>query len=128
MPASLAAAAAYSLAKESARIDALRSLNILDAEVNPPGLSWVVDACCALFNVPIALVSLVSEHTQRFLANHGALEDVKETPREVSFCQHAIRTPDSTLVVNDATKVRSVRLNGFSPTPRFQHLIASPFN
>ena len=121
-------AAARSLAEEGARLDALRSLNILDAEVNPPGLSWVVDACCALFNVPIALVSLVSEHTQRFLANHGALEDVKETPREVSFCQHAIRTPDSTFVVNDATKVRSVPFKRFSPTPRFQHLIASPFN
>lgn len=50
------------------------------------------------FNVPIALVSLVSEKCQWFKSSQGLL--AAETPREISFCGHAILSPE-TLVVPD---------------------------
>lgn len=54
-----------------------------------------------LFQVPIALVSLVDRDHQFFKAVVGL--DVCETSREVSFCAHAILS-DDILFVPDATK------------------------
>lgn len=42
----------------------------------------------ALCNAPIALVSIVEDVRQRFLARTGL--DAEETPRDVSFCAHAM--------------------------------------
>lgn len=53
------------------------------------------------FNVPIALVSLVAKDKQWFKATVGL--DVDESPRNISFCGHAIADPSSAFVVNDAT-------------------------
>ncbi|MEC3912312.1 PAS domain-containing protein [Sphingobium sp. CR2-8] len=52
-----------------------------------------------LCDVPIALVSIVENIRQRFLARTGL--DADETPRDVSFCQHAMLKPDI-FVVPDA--------------------------
>lgn len=50
----------------------------------------------ALCETPIALVSLVEENRQRFLARTGL--DAPETPRDMSFCAHAMLLPDVMLV------------------------------
>ncbi|TYB83664.1 hypothetical protein [Oceaniovalibus sp. ACAM 378] len=42
-----------------------------------------------LVGAPIALVTLIDETHQSFLASTG-LDDIRETDREVSFCTHAI--------------------------------------
>ncbi len=52
-----------------------------------------------VFDVPIALVSLVSKKAQWFKSSQG-LSD-RETPRDISFCGHAILR-DKAFVVNDA--------------------------
>lgn len=74
-------------ADEPARVEALRRLELLDAAADP-----VVDglvACAArLTGCPIALVSLVDAERQYFLARHGL--EARQTPREVSFCAHAL--------------------------------------
>lgn len=54
----------------------------------------------ALCDAPVALVSLVEEHRQSFLARTGL--DVTETPRETSFCQYAMRE-GTIMTVPDAT-------------------------
>jgi EAL domain-containing protein (putative c-di-GMP-specific phosphodiesterase class I)/GGDEF domain-containing protein len=62
-------------------------------------LDHVVDMVTHYFNVPIALVSIVSEHRQWFRAGTGL--DERETPREISFCAYSILSHD-VLQVPDA--------------------------
>lgn len=52
-----------------------------------------------VFGTPIALVTLVAERCQWFKSRQGI--DLSETPREVSFCSHAILS-EGPLVVEDA--------------------------
>jgi PAS domain S-box-containing protein len=76
------------LPNESARQKALDSLRILDT---PPEAAfdqitrWISLVC----ETPIALVSLVDHQRQWFKARHGLA--AQETPREISFCGHAIQ-------------------------------------
>ncbi|ANJ68045.1 diguanylate cyclase [Halothiobacillus diazotrophicus] len=83
---------------ERLRLDTLRSLNLLDT---PPEERFDRLARLArrLFNVPISLVSLVDSDRQWFKSSMGL--EVRETPREVSFCGHAL-LDDDVMVVHDA--------------------------
>ncbi len=85
-------------ADEAPRIDALSALDILDT---PPEERFdrLTRLARGLFDVPIALVSLVDEHRQWFKSRQGL--DAPETPREISFCGHAIHE-DGILLVEDA--------------------------
>lgn len=85
---------------ESVRLGHLRSLRILDTPAEER-FDRLTRLAKRLLDVPIALVSLVDEHRQWFKSSTGL--DVRETPREDSFCGHAI-LGDDYLVVPDATK------------------------
>ena len=76
---------------ERSRLHALRELNILDT---PPEERFdrLTRLARRLFNVPIALVSLVDEDRQWFKSNAGL--EITETPRVNSFCAHAINQND----------------------------------
>lgn len=87
-------------ANESHRLDALRSLGILDTPPDPD-FDAIVRLAQELFEVPICLISLIDADRQWFKACIGL--DVSETPRAVSFCGHAI-LDEQALVVLDATK------------------------
>lgn len=63
-------------------------------------LHRVVELVASAFDVPIALVSIVDGDKQWFLARKGL--DVESTPRDISFCGHAVAA-DELLVVEDAT-------------------------
>ena len=85
---------------EPLRLDTLRSLTILDT---PPEERFdrLTRMANRLFDVPIALVSLVDENRQWFKSCVGL--DVSETPRSVSFCGHAI-LGDRIFIIEDATQ------------------------
>lgn len=62
-------------------------------------LDGITDFAAALCDAPIALVSIVESTRQRFLTRTGL--DATETPRDVSFCAHAMLGTDI-FVVSDA--------------------------
>ncbi len=72
---------------EEARLKAFESLNILDT---PPEdrFDRLTRMAKRMFGVPIALVSLVDANRQWFKSCVGL--SVTETPRDISFCGHAI--------------------------------------
>lgn len=64
-------------------------------------LRRLTDFAAALCEAPTALVSLVTEQTQEFVARTGL--DAPSTPRRLSFCAHAVAS-DSVLIVPDAAR------------------------
>jgi K+-sensing histidine kinase KdpD len=72
---------------EAERLEVLRSLELLDTPPEPDFDGFVALAS-GLADTPIALVSLVDGARQWFKARRGL--DAAETPRDVSFCGHAI--------------------------------------
>ncbi len=72
---------------EAHRLATLKSLNILDTEAEER-FDRITRMARKLFQVPIALVSLVDENRQWFKSCFGI--DATETPRDISFCGHAI--------------------------------------
>ncbi|MBX2851023.1 MAG: sensor domain-containing phosphodiesterase [Phycisphaeraceae bacterium] len=86
--------------KEQDRLQSLHAHKILDTGQDQ-AFDDLIQLASQLFDVPIALVSLVDEDRQWFKACVGL--DLKETGRDVSFCGHAICS-DETFVVEDAAK------------------------
>jgi len=87
-------------ATERQRVKALHDLKILDT---PPEERFdrVTRLAKQVFGTQIALVSLVDEGRQWFKSRQGL--DAEETPRDISFCGHAI-LDDRIMVVNDAAR------------------------
>ena len=85
---------------EAIRLKSLQSLNILDTE-EEERFDRLTRLAKKMFNVSIAVVSLVDENRQWFKSCMGL--DAKETSRDVSFCGHAI-LGDDIFIIPDATK------------------------
>lgn len=85
---------------DAKRLTALRDYRVLDT---PPEEVFdnITELATRVFRAPIALVSLVDEHRQWFKSRVGL--GPQETPRDVAFCDVAIRE-EAPLVVADATK------------------------
>lgn len=83
---------------EDGRLEALRSLNVLDTEPEER-FDRLTRTARRLFDVPVALVSLVDANRQWFKSCMGL--GVRETPRDISFCGHAI-LGDDVFVISDA--------------------------
>lgn len=79
------------LANECIRLDALQALNILDTPAEER-FDRMTRLAKRLFDVPMSLVSLVDAERQWFKSNIGV--DVSETPRDISFCGHAVLEDD----------------------------------
>lgn len=84
---------------EARRLATLRSLNILDTEPEER-FDRLTRMARRMFDVPIALVSLVDEDRQWFKSCIGL--DVPGTLRDASFCGHAI-LGDEIFMIPDAT-------------------------
>jgi PAS domain S-box-containing protein len=83
---------------EAQRLAALRALNVLDT---PPEERFdrITRIAARLMDVPICLVSLVDANRQWFKSCVGLA--ARETPRDISFCGHAILESEA-LVIPDA--------------------------
>jgi diguanylate cyclase (GGDEF)-like protein len=76
---------------EAARLDTLRALQILDTQPEER-FDRLTRLAKRMFDVPMALVSLVDADRQWFKSRQGLA--VSETPRSASFCAHAINGED----------------------------------
>jgi len=76
---------------EPERIAALRALKMLDTPAEER-FDRITRIAMQHFGIPIALVSLVDANRQWFKSRQGL--DATETPRNVSFCGHAILGED----------------------------------
>ena len=84
---------------EDERIRVLRDY-ALDSLEDDLELASIAGFAAKLCKAPVALVSLVEEERQRFLAAEGL--EAKETPRSISFCGHAM-LGDALMEVRDAS-------------------------
>ena len=82
---------------EKTRLETLQLLNILDTQ-SEERFDRLTRIAKRTFNVPIAVVSLVDENRQWFKSCIGL--PVKETPRDISFCGHAILGADIFIITD----------------------------
>ncbi len=94
-------------ANEAARLDTLARYNVLDTP-DEAAFDRITRIAAQLAGTPIALISLVDVDRQWFKSRHGL--DVRETPRDIAFCAHAIRG-NAPLIVDDATEDRRFQDN-----------------
>lgn len=87
-------------ANEDARLAALRRYNVLDSE-SEQSFDDLLLVATAICGTPMAAVSLIDADRQWFKARVGI--GVPQTPRDESFCAHALERPDQVLHVPDAS-------------------------
>lgn len=95
---------------ENERIDHLLAYSVLDT-LPEEDYDFITRMAAQICHTPIALVTLVDSDRQWFKSNHGL--DVTETPREYSFCAHAINKPDKVMVVPDTNEDERFKSNPF---------------
>lgn len=85
---------------EISRLSALMDYEILDSgpEHSYDDITLLASSIC---ETPIALISLIDKDRQWFKSKVGF--EINETPREVSFCAHAINS-SATMIIKDASK------------------------
>lgn len=87
---------------EQDRLAALASYRILDTAPEP-SFDQLTQFAAKLFDAPMAMISLVDQDRLWFKARHGL--DAETTPREIAFCDHALRqAAHSVMVVEDASQ------------------------
>ena len=86
-------------ADEAERLAEVRSMGVLDSGPNPD-LDALVDMAALIAGSPIALITLVDDEEQIFKATYGL--DAPGTPRDISFCGHAIEAGHEPLIVPDS--------------------------
>ena len=88
---------------EVARLQTLRSFDILDTP-QEERFDRLTRMARRLFDVPIALVSLVDKDRQWFKSRIGL--PVSETPRDISFCGHSILGEEVFIIPDAASDER----------------------
>ena len=84
--------------REALRLDTLHEYRLMDTG-REAGFDRVTKLVADLFDVPIALVSLVDDRRQWFKSVHGI--DIDETPRDAGFCRFIV-ADGRPLIVPDA--------------------------
>ncbi|WP_416058632.1 PAS domain S-box protein, partial [Stenotrophomonas maltophilia] len=109
---------------EASRLCEIERLGVLDTPPEPV-FDAIVAAARAATGMPMGLISIVAEHRQWFKANIG-LPDTRETPRNISFCTHAIEQ-DTLLEIPDAHQDPRFASNPLvTGGPRIRHYAGIP--
>ena len=94
---------------EESRLAALREFKVLDSEPEE-AFDAATRLAALICQAPLALITFVDEDRQWFKSRVGF--DASETPRDVSFCAHAILQPGP-LVVRDTQTDERFRDNPY---------------
>ena len=86
---------------EAERLRALRNLRVLDTQAEQV-FNDLTEVAALVCRVPVSLVTLVDADRLWLKANYG-LPGVTETPRDIAFCDHTIRT-EGVLEIRDMTR------------------------
>lgn len=84
---------------ETQRLAALKEYDILDS-LPESAYDAITRLASQICETPISLITLLDQHRQWFKSNIGL--EGQETPRNESFCAHAILDPQTPLIVEDA--------------------------
>ncbi|ARN76654.1 ATPase [Nonlabens spongiae] len=84
---------------EQKRVAAVKKYQLLDTmpEEQYDNITSIVASIC---DAPIALITLIDNNRNFFKSRFGV--DLTESPRDLSFCGHALNNPDEIMVVEDA--------------------------
>lgn len=86
---------------EAQRLIALQKYGVLDS-ISEDEFDEINALAAQICQTPMALISFIDRDRQWFKSKIGI--DVNETPREISFCGHAINTPHEPFIVSDTLK------------------------
>eukprot|EP01037_Dinobryon_pediforme_P012534 gene12534-12623_t len=100
-------------ADEAARLEALYRYNVLDTRPEE-GFDRITRLAKTVMNTPIVLISLVDRERQWFKSRIGL--GIEQSPRDISFCTHAIKSADP-LIVCDAAVDPIFQSNPFVAGP-----------
>ncbi|WGD34628.1 GAF domain-containing sensor histidine kinase [Olleya sp. YS] len=86
---------------EHERISCVKEYKLLDTlpESDFDNITSLVATIC---NVPISLITLLDTERNFLKSHHGV--DIQESPRDISFCGHAILQDDDIFIVEDSRK------------------------
>lgn len=84
---------------EKLRLEKLRSLGLLDSDPDE-FFDCITRVASTILGTEISVISLIDEDRQWFKSKHGI--ELSETPRDISFCTHAVSS-GTELIVEDAT-------------------------
>jgi GAF domain-containing protein len=104
---------------EEMRLQAIKELQILDT-VEESEFNDITRIAAVTCNTPISMISIVDKERQWFKATYGL--KLLETPRDVSFCSHAIQKPDELMVVRNTLSDERFKNNPYvheKPNMRF---------
>ena len=105
---------------ETLRLKALREYAIMDTEPEE-AFDELTRLAAQICEVPVSTISFIEADRQWYKSKVGMPGDLKETPRDVSFCNHTISAPGM-VVIPDATKDERFRTNPYvlgAPNVRF---------
>jgi len=108
---------------EEIRLEALRRFHILDTE-DEEVYDNITRLATHLCGVPISAVTLIDRDRQWFKSRVGL--EMRETPRDLSFCAHAILEPGIMLVPDTHKDIRFVDNPYVIEAPQFRFYAGAP--
>jgi PAS domain S-box-containing protein len=108
---------------EAGRLAALRSLDALDSTPEP-AFDELTTLAASICQAPVALISLVDRDRQWFKSRTGW--DMKQTPRNTSFCAHTLGLSDLLIIPDTAADPRFADNPLVVSDPRFRFYAGAP--